>query len=805
MLYELFNKLHNAPNEMSCDLNLRGVKRKLDDKSVLVDSTDDDCPNQCYEPDNQRRPRLDTITPLSNTTTTTIPSLLEDGVSITTTPSDVTCSDDSYKPLMASSPTSFSSESMSDDDGSDDDDDDEDDDDDYPSDEYAKDQLYLNQTQDDLFGISAESESGYDERVSSNSSDSTSSECEYSTIASCESVSSTSPSSTSLTITSSPSSVYSSQLDLSSLSSSSSSPTYPHQTCSPSSSNQARNSPTPNGFYCSYSMAPSTTTTTTTKSSSHYPHHQTQSYSRNNGRTNGNYLRQRQQLFHMSMSKLARFRQSSDPSLHRSVLICNTLRMLEKELEREGVKVNFGPNGVSFISPVSSPDLDFLPMLQTPSMPSIQSECMPLTDNGPFVGSTSNEHAPYQYASQCDSNLDNNGDYDKYLTVDSGSPSGRATPFVKSFPNNDYSNRVIESNSAFWGNSDEQMSDRLTSLNWSSMLSFSTSTTSTSAADAPTMVDVNTRQHQTSASPSTEVMTTGSMMPYPAEHSHSQPTLLSSTESVVFTSSTSSTSSCANMSPNVSNATFATLLPPASTLTSASSIDQSTSMLVTSSQTASPDSGYTNAVATTYYTASSNTSPTPMYSTNGSLCTSQQSCGNSSVSSSSLNAATSLISSTPYINSYYGATSDEIFGDIDVALYDFDFSPLSPPNITNKSASIMSAEELIRNIPEYDNCMSTSTPPSPLLSINHTVNGFSGQCYTSSNSYPCATNGANTMVSNSQLGQPSMLTTTNQLINNCGSTSTGATGLHLHAASGRYYKTPEERDQQTIATIKCHN
>lgn len=35
------------------------------------------------------------------------------------------------------------------------------------------------------------------------------------------------------------------------------------------------------------------------------------------------------------MCKLARYRQCSDPSLRRSVLICNTLRRLEREMEAE--------------------------------------------------------------------------------------------------------------------------------------------------------------------------------------------------------------------------------------------------------------------------------------------------------------------------------------------------------------------------------------------------------------------------------------------------------------------------------------
>ncbi|XP_043466299.1 uncharacterized protein LOC122501098 [Leptopilina heterotoma] len=47
------------------------------------------------------------------------------------------------------------------------------------------------------------------------------------------------------------------------------------------------------------------------------------------------YRQRRLAVLNISMCKLARYRQFPDPSLHRSVLICNTLRHLEKEMERD--------------------------------------------------------------------------------------------------------------------------------------------------------------------------------------------------------------------------------------------------------------------------------------------------------------------------------------------------------------------------------------------------------------------------------------------------------------------------------------
>lgn len=145
------------------------------------------------------------------------------------------------------------------------------------------------------------------------------------------------------------------------------------------------NGPMSNGYqYCAYNNSGNNQ-----KYSQHSPP-SNQSYScRNNSRSNNAHsdmLRLRQQIFNLSMTKLNRFRQSTDPSLHRSVMICNTIRMLEKQLERDGCKVNVSPAGVSFISPVPpAPDLDFLPMIQQspsslPNNPDASS-CMPPMSN----------------------------------------------------------------------------------------------------------------------------------------------------------------------------------------------------------------------------------------------------------------------------------------------------------------------------------------------------------------------------------------------------------------------------------------
>lgn len=63
------------------------------------------------------------------------------------------------------------------------------------------------------------------------------------------------------------------------------------------------------------------------------------------------YRQRRLAVLNISMCKLGRYRQFSDPSLHRSVLICNTLRLIEREMEQEGCLLNSMP----LSSPTSAP------------------------------------------------------------------------------------------------------------------------------------------------------------------------------------------------------------------------------------------------------------------------------------------------------------------------------------------------------------------------------------------------------------------------------------------------------------------
>jgi hypothetical protein len=418
------------------------------------------------------------------------------------------------------------------------------------------------------------------------------------------------------------------------------------------------------------------------------------------------FVRQRQQIFNISMCKLNRFRQSPDPSLLRSVLICNTLRTLERELEREGIKINFGPNGVSFIPPV----------LNTQNM---------TLDPPPSASSTlvnqnhQLEHPNYfQVSSSVEADNDNtNGEYDKYL-LDLNSSSGRVTPFHKSlsasspaydressldFPS---TSLTQSANSAFWGS--DEASDRLTSLNWSSVLNFNSSVNTVTGANKTTQYSTN----------GLEANDSNQCVSSPHQSSDN-----SSNNNTFTPNSKSNTTS------------FTTLLPPSTSSSVATSI-------------------------TTTTTTSSSLSSTTLSSPS----VSQNSISSQNVINSQHINHISVINSNsiPYSSN---ATNDEIFGDIDLSLYDFDLlSPLSPPNV--KLAPI-TAEELIRTISPTD---SNSSGVSSSSSITSTSSSISSPLSSSSTSSSSA----------------------------CASTTSG-----FH---GRYFKSSDklftdERDQQAITPV----
>ncbi|XP_076360239.1 uncharacterized protein LOC143252257 isoform X1 [Tachypleus tridentatus] len=358
------------------------------------------------------------------------------------------------------------------------------------------------------------------------------------------------------------------------------------------------------------------------------------------------YITQRQSVFNISVCKLNRLRQTL--SLRRSVLIYNTLREIQRECEQEGIKMNYAPNNHLFLAPLN-------PQVMTLDPPPVPSQTTfegysgntfnSAVDSKPIQRCLSDTEQPnpdadssyplksllntYQYKSpsQAEERLNHksqtssvensyasksctlaegvykqNGDdlseeYDRYL-MEFDSASGRITPFVKTACDR------LDSG-ALWNDD----SDRLTSLNWSSVLNFSSLSTNTATSVLP---------------------------PEPA-----------------FDSSGDCQFAERNRSSSAADSVAETVQTP-----SESSSNPETSLHVLLPATSSPTSELPT--LNFRYTTSS-PSPTP--------------------------GATSSSSS-----------GDEIFGDIDMALYDFDlYSPLSPPNV--KLAPV-SAEELMTSLTE---------------------------------------------------------------------------------------------------------
>lgn len=57
----------------------------------------------------------------------------------------------------------------------------------------------------------------------------------------------------------------------------------------------------------------------------------------------------RYSLFNKSLAKLNKFCNSSDPDIRNSVLVCNTLKRLERQLRKENIFLHLGSNGLAFI------------------------------------------------------------------------------------------------------------------------------------------------------------------------------------------------------------------------------------------------------------------------------------------------------------------------------------------------------------------------------------------------------------------------------------------------------------------------
>ena len=333
----------------------------------------------------------------------------------------------------------------------------------------------------------------------------------------------------------------------------------------------------------------------------------------------------RQLVFNLSMCKLSRYRQTADPSLVRSVLICNTLKRLERELDREGIKINFGPNGVSFVPPPTSCGTSLLlnnpnhstssPQPQQPPQPQVQSRPV----DSKLLSHTESSHESHASTK---------------FSLQESSPSGRLTPFLREEDPGEpvdavHSQPVLscddDDDSGLWS---PDPAHRLSSASWTETMSFSSGDVSNDSTSA----DMDKADTHAAPAPASSSILLHELRPPAAGV-----TVLRSEGEVTSVKAAAAVSRCSKTSMDTS------------------------------------------------------ASPPPTAS--------------SSTSSSS--------------------TTEEIFGDIDLSLYDFDLlSPIAAPNV---KLTPVSAEELMRSItpaPDdttaspisvHHSASTTTSPPQPLL------------------------------------------------------------------------------------------
>ncbi|KAG9509859.1 hypothetical protein GZH46_01612 [Fragariocoptes setiger] len=110
----------------------------------------------------------------------------------------------------------------------------------------------------------------------------------------------------------------------------------------------------------------------------HNPHESQRSGGQlNTSQQNTNWV-----LFHTSISKLRKCQSGPEPNLLRSVLICNLLRRLEREMDEDGIKINYGPDGVpTIVSSNQEIMIDQAPQNPTDTLSSGRITPFPATDN----------------------------------------------------------------------------------------------------------------------------------------------------------------------------------------------------------------------------------------------------------------------------------------------------------------------------------------------------------------------------------------------------------------------------------------
>lgn len=232
------------------------------------------------------------------------------------------------------------------------------------------------------------------------------------------------------------------------------------------------------------------------------------------------YKEKRLKMMNLSMFKLARFRQASDQSLYRSVLICNTLKSLEKEIELENQiyhqrlqhhhrqalqqsQTNMAEYGQTF-PPRPAAAADSKPPQNNNNNLSNENSIINCNSNLSACNNTSFSQ-PYNTNNCIINRIPSFNDpipYEHHPLKDPS--SGRATPFpspgISSLASQ---NNINDTDSAF-GDVDDVDSGSTRSIDWGSVLSLS----SQSALDPLSNNDIFTNPTSNATSATTQNSTT---------------------------------------------------------------------------------------------------------------------------------------------------------------------------------------------------------------------------------------------------------------------------------------------------------
>lgn len=286
------------------------------------------------------------------------------------------------------------------------------------------------------------------------------------------------------------------------------------------------------------------------------------------------YKEKRLKMMNLSMFKLARFRQASDQSLYRSVLICNTLKSLEKEIELENQiyhqrlqqhhhhrqALHQNQSNMEYGQTFSRPGAESKQQQQNNNL---SNESSIINCNNNLSTCNNSFSQPYNNTNNCIINripsFNDPIPYNEHHPLKDPS-SGRITPF----PSPGISSLASQSNvndtdSAFGDCVDDVDSGSNRSIDWGSVLSLS----SQSALDPLSNNDIfsNSSSVATSVSPPsvtkvTSVTTSSGSAPNPpSTSSNSISSSIITTLTTVSSCSLESLSSI-SVSPNVSNSNW---------------------------------------------------------------------------------------------------------------------------------------------------------------------------------------------------------------------------------------------------------